>query len=124
MRVWKCQRFSHCLVIALAFAIVCNVYLVVLLWSDGRQDVPARVDRSNDVPINAIHNGHTKKAREYLNVRELERRFVSSRPTGGRVSEAGRMLAAKLLKTCEKLLQPKGRDYKKVLERVNQVEIF
>ena len=116
--MWKCHQFSLFLVVALAVALICNIYLIILLWSDSPTELKSNKGNEIDLLIPLKPRIHPIN---YLNVDNINYKLNSVK----RVKKQGNSRDLKnLLKQIKKELLPKGSAHRDILQKASKVGDF
>jgi len=107
----NCYRFPNFLIVAFTFALLCNIYLIILLWSDTSVKVTEITVKS--IPafkpqIHIIKNLNTDTIQSHLTQNEKSFNPWSVKPLKN------------LVKKIKRELLPKDDDYRNVLSKITK----
>jgi len=110
----NCYRFPNFFIVAFTLALLCNIYLLILLWTDTSIKVIETVAESIPSSKHQIHD-----------IKHLNLDFIQSRLTSHKKTSKFRNSKhiKNLVKKIKKELLPKGDSYQNVLKRVAQVGV-
>ena len=112
MWIRNCYRFPNFLIVAFTLALLCNIYLIILLWSDTPVEVTETTVKSIPAFKPQIHNI------KHLNIDIIQSQIGHNDRKLGMWN--GRPLKD-LVKKIKRELLPKDSNYRDVLSKIGKV---